>query len=392
MRIAFYAPLKSPTHDTPSGDRRVGRLLMDALRIAGHAVELASDFRSLDRTGDPAHQVALRDEGGALAKTMWARWQALPSTQRPEMWFTYHLYYKAPDWLGPELSAALDIPYVAAEASFASKRADGPWALGHAAARAAIEKASLLLCPTQDDMAGVRIVAAAHTPVVLLPPFLDPAPYRAAALMRNAHRAQLAAAHSLDAARPWIVVAAMMRHGDKRASYAQLAQVLRRLADLPWQLLVAGDGPAREEVRALLQDAAPARVCFLGECQADAMAALYAASDLCLWPAVNEAYGMAMLEAQAAGVPVVSCAVRGVADVVCDGQTGLLAPADDDAGLAQRARDLLLDPARRIAMGQAALRFVSAQRSTAVAAQRLNQAFDGLRRRHAPQPLPSASA
>ena len=40
MRIAFYAPLKSPNHPVPSGDRRVARLLMDALLLAGHEVEL----------------------------------------------------------------------------------------------------------------------------------------------------------------------------------------------------------------------------------------------------------------------------------------------------------------------------------------------------------------
>ena len=48
MRIAFYAPLKAPTHAIASGDRRVARLLMDALRLAGHEVELVSDLRSFD--------------------------------------------------------------------------------------------------------------------------------------------------------------------------------------------------------------------------------------------------------------------------------------------------------------------------------------------------------
>ncbi|WP_035670480.1 hypothetical protein [Azospirillum brasilense] len=48
MRIAFYAPLKSPTHPVPSGDRRMARLLMAALERAGHAVTLASTLRSWD--------------------------------------------------------------------------------------------------------------------------------------------------------------------------------------------------------------------------------------------------------------------------------------------------------------------------------------------------------
>jgi hypothetical protein len=54
VRIAFYAPLKPPTHGTPSGDRRVAGLLMDALeRVADH-IELVSTFRSFDGDGDAA--------------------------------------------------------------------------------------------------------------------------------------------------------------------------------------------------------------------------------------------------------------------------------------------------------------------------------------------------
>jgi len=111
MRIAFYAPLKSPAHGTPSGDRRIAALLMDALGRAGHFVELASSFRSYEPAGDAARQSALREEGVALGRQLGARWRALAPALRPELWFTYHLYYKAPDWLGPEASAALGIPY-----------------------------------------------------------------------------------------------------------------------------------------------------------------------------------------------------------------------------------------------------------------------------------------
>ena len=78
--------------------------------------------------------------------------------------------------------------------------------------------------------------------------------------------------------------------------------------------------PGGGEVEAAFESAAPGRARFAGELGSGDLAAIYAASDLCVWPAVNEAYGMAMLEAQAAGVPVVSRAVRGVPDVVCDGR------------------------------------------------------------------------
>jgi glycosyltransferase involved in cell wall biosynthesis len=387
MRIAFYAPLKSPDHDIPSGDRRVGRLLMDALRLAGHAVDLASDFRSFDGDGNQIRQALLRDQGGAIADRLVARWLNAALQERPAMWFTYHLYYKAPDWIGPRVSKALGIPYVVAEASYAAKRDGGLWGLGHIAVRDAIQAANLLLCPTHDDLAGLRQIAATRTRLVRLPPFLDPTPYRAAAEKRDAQRAGLSGAYGLQAQQPWLVVVAMMRSGDKLASYRLLAQSLANLADLAWQILVVGDGSARSEIQALLENAAPGRTHFLGERSSDELAGIYAASDICIWPSVNEAYGMAMLEAQAAGIPVVSCAVRGVPDVVCDRRTGLLAAPGDAAGLAVLTRELLVDPARRTAMGQAAAQFVFGERSTWEAARRLNRAFADM-----PQRMPIATA
>lgn len=378
MRIAFYAPLKPPTHGVPSGDRRVARLLIEALERAGHAVELASSLRTYDRDGNAARQASLREEGLAFARDLVARWRATDALC-PDLWFTYHVYYKAPDWLGPLVAGELGIPYVIAEASHAPKRAAGPWAIGHAATSEAIGSAALVLCPTQDDIACVEPLLSPHGKVEFLPPFLDPSPYRGAAQYRRMHRERLSGQHGLDASVPWIIVAAMMRPGDKAASYQILARVMRDVADVPWQLVVAGDGTARDEVRAMLQAAAPGRVRFLGECTAERLAEVYAACDLCVWPAVNEAYGMALLEAQAAGVPIVSRAVRGVPDVVRDGETGLLAPRDDEGALARLARELLANAPRREAMGRAAARFVSVERSLEAAAARLESLLRGVR-------------
>ena len=61
---------------------------------------------------------------------------------------------------------------------------------------------------------------------------------------------------------------------------------------------------------------------------------------------------MALLEAQAAGVPVLSCAVRGVPDVVVDGRTGVLVPYGDEEAFAAGMRELLIDPERRASLGR----------------------------------------
>jgi glycosyltransferase involved in cell wall biosynthesis len=278
VRVAFYAPLKPPTHVTPSGDRRVAGLLMDALeRVADH-VELVSTFRSFDADGDSARQEALRKQGAAHAEKLVRQWRAAPAAQRPDLWFTYHVYYKAPDWLGPAVSAALGIPYVIAEASYAQKRASGPWAIGHEAAAEAINRARLVISPSRDDLAGLHELVPKER-IVHLAPFIDPEPYRVAAKARKKHREHLAGRHELDPAVPWIVVAAMMRKGDKLASYRALAAALARAMDLPWRLLVAGDGPARREVEAALQAAASGRVSFVGTLAPRELAEVYAAGE-----------------------------------------------------------------------------------------------------------------
>jgi len=373
MRIAYYAPLKSPTHGTPSGDRRVAGLLMDALARAGHRVQLASTFRTYDGDGDAARQRALRAQGEALAAQYADEWRARAPDQRPELWFTYHLYYKAPDYLGPGISEALGIPYVVAEASYAAKRAHGSWALGHEATVAAIRKAALVISPSRDDIAGLRELIDEKR-ILHLPPFLDAAPYAAARAERAQLRAQLAAERALDPAVPWIAVVAMMRTGDKLASYRSLAAALEQLGDVAFRVLVAGDGPARSEVEKLFDQ----RASFFGALRQQRIAELLAACDLYAWPAVNEAYGMALLEAQAAGVPVVAAATRGVPDIVLDGQTGTLVPYGDEDAFAGALRELLLDAGRRAALGREAARHVAAERSLAAAAARLQAALAAL--------------
>jgi len=88
---------------------------------------------------------------------------------------------------------------------------------------------------------------------------------------------------------------------------------------------------------------------------------------------VNEAYGMSLLEAQAAGVPVVSRPLRGVPDVVMDGRTGLLTQ-DLTVGL----RALLGDARRRETLGRDAAAFIHNERSLDAAAQRLGKLLAAL--------------
>lgn len=354
MRIAFYAPLKSPRHPAPSGDRRMARLLMAALARAGHEVALASEFRSYDGAGDPARQRALEARGEAEAARVLAALRDRP----PDVWLTYHLYHKAPDWLGPPVARALGVPYVVAEPSHAPKRAGGPWELGYRAAEAALAQADLAICLTNLDMACVRAVARGR--VEWLPPFIDAEAFLAAPRGRAGRR---------------LLAVGMFRPGDKLESYRRLGAALARLGDADWSLDVVGDGAARAEVERALGP----RANYLGEVAPDALPAICARADVYVWPAAGEAYGMALLEAQAAGLPVVAGRERGVPDVVRDGETALLTPPGDAAAFAAAVRRLLDDGPLRRRMSDAARAFIASERDLPAAAARLDGWLSALR-------------
>lgn len=363
--VAFYAPLKSPNHPLPSGDRTMAQLLMKALDRAGFSPHLASELRTFDRQGDRRVQDDLRQQSLAEASRLIARYRALPEENRPSLWFTYHVYYKAPDWIGPLVSEALNIPYVIAEGSRAAKRADGPWALGHEGAEEALDRADAIFVMTAKDRTALDRQRPSHQSLIDLPPFIDPGEWPNPVASRNNGEAQL-------------LTVAMMREGDKLASYRILADALERIAHLPWSLDIVGDGEARAAVEHLFSTFGE-RVRFRGRIeQKPDLAACYDAADLFVWPAVNEAYGMVLLEAQHFGCPVVAGNFGGVASVVKHGETGLLTAPGDAAAFADALSLYLMDRDKLRRMSSDARRFVSEERHLDRAAGLLREALSSL--------------
>ncbi|MBL8583755.1 MAG: glycosyltransferase family 4 protein [Rhizobiaceae bacterium] len=359
MRIAFYAPLKSPVHPVPSGDRQMARMLMRSLELAGHDVSLASAFRAYraDPLSDGGLDRLVRD-AAAETETITRAWELHGA---PDLWFSYHSYYKAPDLLGPSLAERFGLPMVTAEASYAGKRDVGPWAAMQAAAMRPVLSALRNVCFTARDFEGLARIAPRES-LAMLFPFIDTQPFAAGR----------PACHE-----PRIVTIAMMRPGDKMASYRLLAAALRRIADRNWTLRVIGDGPCRAEVEALFSGVAENRIEWLGERRGDEIPGLLEGT-LFAWPGCGEAYGLAYLEAQAAGLPVVAQATAGVPEVVRHGETGLLTPEDDTEAYASALAELLASPEKRREMGVAARRFVLDHRSLPSAATRLSALLQGI--------------
>ncbi|MBL4692063.1 MAG: glycosyltransferase family 4 protein, partial [Magnetovibrio sp.] len=344
------------------------RLLIQALGFAGHQVELASVFRSYD-SGDAVRQVRLKEIGRRLANRLIRRFLARPIKHRPQAWFTYHLYHKAPDWIGPRVCDALSIPYIVAEASFAPKQQSGDWALGHASVQKSIQHANVVVGFNPTDAACLSPLLSPLAHQFTLPPMINTEQYADRKEQRS-QRSKWAKAYNLDLNVPWLMTVAMMRKDQKQKSYEVLATALLTIKDQPWHILIAGTGPAEAAIKSVFKGL-EGRVTWLGFQDEKALCNLYAVADLFVWPAIKEAYGMVFLEAMASGVPVVSGQSEGVAAIVQHGQSGLLTPQGDADKFAQAVLDMLEHKARRIHMGQQARKNIHATHSLGQAAKSL---------------------
>ena len=378
MRVAFYAPMKAPNDPVPSGDRKIARLFLQALGDGGHVMELASGFRSWEGAGDSARQRRLHDIGARIAQRLVRRYRALPPARRPEAWFTYHVYHKAPDWIGPPVSEALGIPYVVAEASYAPKQAGGPWDIGHQAAARAISRSAAILALNSNDIPCVLPLLDNPRRLIPMRPFLDTREYPA----RNGsepERSALSRRFNVAADCPWLLTVAMMRYGNKLACYRLLADALRSIREPRMVALLVGDGPARADVEAAFAGIGQHHIVFAGLQPQDMLKNFFAAADLFAWPAVDEPFGMALLEAQTAGLPVVAGRSRGVPDIVRDQVSGVLVPPGKVDAFAQALVSLLDSPKRLRAMGSAARATAVRDHDISTATKTLNRVLEQVR-------------
>lgn len=206
-------------------------------------------------------------------------------------------------------------------------------------ARFSIERSDAVTVPSRWLAEETRrLLELAHVPIEVVPNFVDPERFTAAPPREPGDCARLVHVSNFRAVK---------RVEDVVAIFAGV--VARR----PARLVLVGDGPEMGRVEALV-DALDLRrhVDFLGE-RHDVRAVL-AGADLFLLPSESESFGVAALEAQAVGVPVIASHVGGVPEVIADGETGLLLPIGDVAGMTEAALGLLADPERLLRMRAAA--------------------------------------
>jgi teichuronic acid biosynthesis glycosyltransferase TuaC len=200
-------------------------------------------------------------------------------------------------------------------------------------------QAALVLANSVGTEARCRALGARETTVVHLGTDVPPA----AAPARRADRP------------PTLVT---VGHLVARKRHADVVEALARLAPQHPQLryVVVGNGPEREPLRALAAARGVAdRLDFAGQLPPAEARARAAQADLLVMPSVDEAFGVAYVEAMAAGVPAIGCAGEdGPEEIAAQGEGLVRVPPRDPAALAAQIDRLLRDDAARTALGAAA--------------------------------------
>ncbi len=141
-------------------------------------------------------------------------------------------------------------------------------------------------------------------------------------------------------------------------------RALGGLKELDWQWYIAGDGPQAPALQEMARRyGIRERVHMLGWQSTAQLKEQYAGANLFLFPSRHEGMPNAVLEAMASGLPILASRIAGNEELVQDGVSGVLVPAEDVAALQEALRRLLVQEAMRKQMGAAARQRVEAHYS-----------------------------
>ena len=349
MRIYYYMPFKPLGHPNPSGDLIIGSGLFAYLRRCGHQVTLASRLRARWLYWKPWLWLRLLAEAARIVRQL----RRAP----PDIWLTYHSYYKAPDALGALCTLFCPTPYFIFQGVYSTKRRrhwkTGP---GFLINRWVLSRAAAVFTNKRRDEINLRRVLAPDR-VHYIAPGVDTARFRHDADARQ----QLRRAWSCQDL-PVILTVAMFRPGVKTEGLQQTilaCQALRRKGRL-FRLVVCGEGASGPHLRALARRCLGDGALFPGKIPREEMYRYYSAADIFVFPGIREGLGMVYLEAQACGLPVVAFDRWGASELVRDGHTGLLCSAVRPQALLEALEPLIQDDGLRRRLGAAARRHVCA--------------------------------
>jgi glycosyltransferase involved in cell wall biosynthesis len=347
MRICFYAPFKPLGHPNPSGDLIIATGLYDFLVSQGHTLLIASELRSRWIYLKPWRFPTIIKERIRTARRI--------QQFSPDLWLTYHCYYKAPDLLGPALSKKFNIPYCIFQGIYSTKQRRSPKGkIGFYLNRHGLLEADRLFSNRKVDQINLKRIIPSQR-LTYIQPGIFPEQF----CFDRAARDEMRKIWQVDK-EPVILSAAMFRPDVKTQGIIWMLKALARLAagNIPFKLVIAGDGSERGTLVQLAQELLPTRVIFSGKIERDKMHRFYSGGDLFVFPGIRESLGMVFLEAQSCGLPVIAFDNGGIPEIVRRDKTAYLTPPFDEDAFCRAVKELLVDTGKRHRMGKAAAEHV----------------------------------
>ncbi len=216
--------------------------------------------------------------------------------------------------------------------------------LARAFSRSQCRDVDALVVPSRPMLQRLRHYGVG-TPAAVIPTGIEPADFA------HGDGARFRSRHGIEADRPVLLYVGRVAH-EKNIGFLLAVLERVRLTQPAALLVIAGEGPATATLRRETQARGLAEhVRFVGYLdRRHALPDCYHAADLFVFASRTETQGLVLLEAMAAGLPVVALAVMGTADVLVEGEGASIA-RDDVADFAARVSALLADPARRRELG-----------------------------------------
>ena len=240
MRILFYAPFKPLDHPHPSGDQVIAAGLYRFLAQHGHRLQTASSLRCRWIFRQPWRWP------GALRALRRARRRL--ERFRPDLWLTYHTYYKAPDLLGPTVAVPAGVPYVVFQGIYSTRRRRtlATWP-GFQLNRRALRAADHVFSNRREDLVNLRRLLPVHR-LSYVRPGIAPEAFGFDPVAREALHSGLGRGETAV-----VLSAAMFRPGVKTAGLETVIRACGRLrrSGRPLLLAIAGDGSERPRLQAL---------------------------------------------------------------------------------------------------------------------------------------------
>lgn len=341
MDIAYYMPFKPLGHTSPSGDLFIGTEIYNHLKNRGHSVRLVSRIRCRWIYYKPFHLVQLLRERNRIIRNS--------HHQKPDLWLSYHCYYKAPDLLGSACSKSLAIPYTIFQGIYSTKRRKKLKTLpGFLLNRRILTGADHIFTNKKRDLKNLKRLITTEK-LTYIRPGIIPEDFQFNPEYRDRFRRKWNCRDTVI-----VLTAAMMRPGVKAEGIATVINSCSKLHRRGYKikLVIIGDGQCRQELERRASEATPLEIRFIGQIPRQRLQNYYSAADIFAFPGVDESLGMVYLEAQSCKLPIVAYENWGGGEAVIHSRTGLLSPASEPDVYTQHIEHLVTQRTLRQTLGE----------------------------------------